>query len=168
MKKTVLNLGSEWKRNPEEFCVDFNEFIPVDLYWNLDKQLPNSFNGKWKRVKAISVLEHLGNPQLFLDGCYKYLKKDGILELQTDNACYWGWHFEHLGIIRYHASCWEFKSKKDEINHKMLFQKQHLERLLRLAGFKNSKVEYGGCVNALDSLFGKKFGSLYLKVEVKK
>lgn len=161
----ILNLGCGLEKEDGEFGVDYFKLAGVDLEWNLELMLSDEHWGKYEKVKAISVLEHLGNPLNFLQGCCKYLKQGGVLELQTDNADYWGWHFESIKIRKYHATLWDSESKEDAVGHKMMFQKPHLERLLRLAGFKEIKVEYGGCLNTLDSFFGLKFGSHYLKAE---
>lgn len=161
----TLNLGAGKTGLKEDFNVDFFQFDGVDLVWNLEACLPAEHVIAYDKVKAISVLEHLGNPLDFLRNCRLYLKDNGVLELQTDNADYWGFHFESLPFRKYHATLWDAESKADEVGHKMMFQKPHLERLLRLAGFKEIKVEYGGCINTLDCLFGKKFGSHYLKAQ---
>lgn len=175
----VLDLGCGRHKIAGAFGVDFYKLEPeglcqrliakqnakhgVDFAWNLEKSLPKKFYGKWDKIICNSLLEHLGNPLQFLEYCKLYLKKGGVLELRTDNADYWGWHFENIWFRKYHATCWDSESSDDRVLHKMLFQKQHLERLLRLAGFQNPIAEYGGCVNTLDSCFGNKFGSLYLK-----
>jgi len=168
----VLDLGCGRKKLEGAFGVDFNKYNGVDLKWDLEKQLPKKFWGKFGKVHSRSVLEHLGNPLNFLKNCRKYLKKGGVLELQTDNADYWRFHFEHKKIIQfygaYHATLWESQDSKPETQHKMLFQMKHLENLLALAGFEIMEEKYIRAGNLLDAILPEKFGALYLHVIAKK
>lgn len=146
MNKKILDLGCgklrERIRNNMEnsFGVDFIKFDGVDLKWDLNKVLPKKLHNKFDLVYSKGVLDHLGNPLIFLKNSKKYLKKNGEIEIIIDNGDYWRYHF-HLG--NYHADIWE----KDEpdfpyTHHKMLFQMKHLTKILKIIGFEIISAEY--------------------------
>ena len=118
----------------------FAKLPGVDFVYDLNKELPKNFHNEFDIVHSKCVLDHLGNPLNFLEGCKKYLKKDGKFTLIIDNGDYWRFHF-HLGT--YHASIWEEDDPDHpETHHKMLFQMKHLTKLLKLIGFKDIKAGY--------------------------
>ena len=135
----ILDLGCGKDKYPKSFGVDFSKNKGVDLVWDLNKQLPKKFYNKYNFIFSRCLLEHLGNPMLFLEGCYNYLKKNGKLIIITDNADYWRYHF-HFGS--YHADLWEDGNEDIKTHHKLLFQMKHLNKLLEIIGFKISKMEY--------------------------
>ncbi|MDO8647818.1 MAG: methyltransferase domain-containing protein [Candidatus Diapherotrites archaeon] len=172
MKLKVLDLGCGKKKLEGAFGVDFNKYAGVDLVWDLEKPLPKKFWGKFDKVYSSSILEHLGNPLNFMKNCRNYLKKGGVLELTTDNADYFRFHFEHKKITQffgaYHATLWESQDHNLETQHKMLFQMKHLETLTKLAGFKITERKYVFANNVLDRLLPEKFGAIYLSIKAKK
>jgi predicted SAM-dependent methyltransferase len=136
----TLDLGCGKNKHSGAFGVDFTLNGHANMAWNLNKPLPVAFNNHFEKVVHNCVLDHIGNPYAFLKGCYSYLKKGGMLEIAIDNADYWRSHF-NLG--NYHADIWE---KDDplhpETHHKMMFQMKHIEKMLKLIGFKIIKKEY--------------------------
>ena len=140
IKMNILDLGC-WKGKINgAFGVDFVKFDGVDFVWDLNKELPKKFHNKFDVVHNKCVIDHLGNPMIFLQGCIKYLKKNGKLILIVDNGDYWRYHVKKG---TYHATLWE-KDDPDhkETQHKMLFQMKHLTNLLELVGFKITNSYY--------------------------
>ncbi|MFA4907214.1 MAG: methyltransferase domain-containing protein [archaeon] len=167
----ALDLGCWKNKKPGAFGVDFHKYSGVDLKWDLEKPLPKKYWNSFDEVYSAGLLEHLGNPQFFLENCRKYLKKGGKLEIITDNADYWRFHFVHRPVIgffgAYHATLWNKEDKSLQTQHKMLFQAGHLETLLNLAGFKKIKADFYYQKN-LDVLLPRKFGSMYLTATAEK
>lgn len=160
-KYKTLDLGCGRNKAAGAFGVDFVKLPGVDFVWDLNKALPKEFFSHFDRVVNNCVLDHIGNPYSFLQGCFKYLKKGGKLEIVIDNADYWRYHF-HNG--NYHAEIWE---KDDpghpQTHHKMMFQLRHITKMLGLAGFKVEKAEYfrdyrGLLKGHIDFLMPKAFG----------
>lgn len=167
----ILDLGCWKNKRPGAFGVDFHKYKGVDLKWNLEMPLPKKYWDSFDLVYSSGLLEHMGNPQSFLENCLKYLRKGGKVEIITDNADYWRFHFEHRPVTgffgAYHATLWEKEDKNPQTQHKMLFQAKHLETLLELSGFKSPKVEYHYRKN-LDAVLPRKFGSMYLRATATK
>src|SRR3989338_7420784 len=136
----VLDLGCGKRKIAGAFGVDAMQLEGVDLVWDLNKKLPRKLHGKFDVVHHHCVLDHLGNPMLFLEECYKCLKRNGRLEFVIDNADYWRFHHE-LG--NYHAQVWEKDAPHNpELHHKMMFQLKHLVKMLKVIGFEVVKTEY--------------------------
>lgn len=136
----ILDLGCGKRKVPGAFGVDAMQLDGVDLVWDLNKPLPRKLHGKFDVVHHHCVLDHLGNPMLFLEECFKCLKKNGRLEFVIDNADYWRFHW-NLG--NYHAQVWERDAPNNpELHHKMMFQLKHLVKMLKVIGFEVVKTEY--------------------------
>lgn len=140
MKPKILDLGCWINKYPGAFGVDFTSYKNVDFVWDLNKQLPRKFHNKFDIVYSNQVLDHIGNPLIFLQGCYKYLKKKGKLILKIDNGDYWRFHVK-LG--NYHADIFEIHDTKNpKTHHKMLFQKKGLVKMLKTIGFNVESTRY--------------------------
>lgn len=136
----ILDLGCGKNKYPGSFGVDFIKLPTVDFVWDLNNKLPKKFYNKYDIVYTKCVIDHLGNPLNFLEGCKKYLKNKGKLILIADNGDYWRYHF-HLG--NYHADIWECDALDyPETHHKMFFQMKHLIKILHIVGFKIIKTDY--------------------------
>ncbi len=164
----ILDLGCGRNKLKGAFGVDFVKLQGVDFVYDLNKTLPKRFHNKFGVVYSNGVLDHLGNPMLFLEGCKKYLKKNGKLIVIVDNGDYWRYHL-HLG--NYHADLWE----KDfpghpEVHHKMLFQMKHIVKILKLLNFKITKTSYIRLTGTwrdyhIDYLFPKHLGCNFMQIE---
>ena len=81
---------------------------------------------------SFDVLEHVENPLEFLKEIYSSLAKDGVMYLMTPNSN------EILNDIPIE----EFKKFNYRTAHYYYFCESSIERLLKLAGFKNFKVSF--------------------------
>ncbi|MAG47676.1 hypothetical protein CL617_03645 [archaeon] len=164
----TLDLGCGHHKVKGAFGVDFIKLPGVDFVWDLNKTLPKEFHNEYDVVYSNGVIDHLGNPLNFLEGCKKYLKKDGKLITIVDNGDYWRYHL-HLG--NYHADLWE-KDFPDhpETHHKMLFQMKHIEKILKLLDFKVTNKKYIRLTGTwkdyhIDYLLPKFIGCNFMKIE---
>lgn len=166
----ILDLGCGKKKYPNSFGVDFVASEGVNFVWDLNKLLPDEFNNHFEKVVNTCVLDHIGNPYLFLEGCYKYLKKGGVLEIVIDNADYWRYHF-NLG--NYHSNVWEKDCEDTKTHHKMMFQMKHITKMLEIMGFKIISTEYfrdykGIFKGHIDYVLPKRLGYNMMKVVAQK
>ncbi len=164
----MLDLGCGKNKLNGAFGIDFVKLPGVDFVWNLNKELPKKFYNKFDVVYHNGVLDHLGNPLLFLEGCKKYLKKNGKIIIIVDNGDYWRYHL-HLG--NYHADLWE-KNFPDypEVHHKMLFQMKHVIKMLKLLNFKITQTKYIRLTGTwrdyhIDYLLPKHLGCNFMQIE---
>ncbi len=110
----------------------------IDLHTNNIKDLKNIFVGdannlskifKDKKVDSIfagEIIEHLDNPLIFLDSCFKQLNNEGILVITTSNIT--SFKYCLSSIIKTNNA-----SKEPE--HIYAWDLILLERLIRKAGF---------------------------------
>lgn len=170
-KLKIIDMGCGTDKYPGSFGVDFRKEMGVDLVWDLNKELPKSHHGKYDIVYSKCVIDHLGNPFQFLQGCYRYLKKGGKLIIIIDNGDYWRYHF-YLG--NYHAKVWSDDCPdKPYTHHKMIFQMEHLTKMLKIIGFKMKKAEYfrdykGLIKGHIDYLMPKRLGCNMMRIEAVK
>lgn len=167
LDNTILDLGCGLKKHPGAFGVDFVNLPGVDFVWNLNKPLPLHFNNRFDKIYTTCVLDHLGNPMLFLESCFNYLHKNGVFEIIIDNGDYWRYHL-HIG--NYHADIWEKNDPHHpETHHKMTFQMKHLVKMLKLAGFEIKHTSYfrdykGLLKGHIDYLLPKHLGCNMMKI----
>lgn len=130
----TLDLGCAGDKLSGAFGVDYVDSSDVDFKWDLNKKLPRRFCGKFDVVHSKFVLDHIGNPLLFLEGCRDYLKGGGRLIIIIDNGDYWRFHL-YLG--NYHSDVWGLAAcpSKPELHHKMMFQMRHITKMLEVLGF---------------------------------
>jgi len=167
----ILDLGCGRNKFKGAFGVDFVKLPTVDFVWNLNKLLPRRFYNQFDIVYSNGVLDHLGNPLTFLEGCKKYLIFLPKFILIVDNGDYWRYHL-HLG--NYHADLWE-KDFPDypETHHKMLFQMKHIIKILELLSFKIVKKGYIRLTGTwkdyhIDYLLPKYLGCNFMRIEAVK
>jgi predicted SAM-dependent methyltransferase len=88
-------------------------------------------------VYSQSFLEHLTNVGFHLKECYRVLKKDGLLDITTDNAScsryYWPFIGTHVG---------RYESLHPGDRHFSIFTKNHLKNHFEVAGFRNIEISY--------------------------
>jgi 2-polyprenyl-3-methyl-5-hydroxy-6-metoxy-1,4-benzoquinol methylase len=134
-------LSEAKNNNLQVFKSDFNEFIPFN-------------SDRFNVVYAAEVIEHLVNPDLFLDELYRVLKPEGYLILTTPNLCAW---FNRLlfplgiqpifvepstksklagaGILK------NLKRESQPVGHIRIFNFEAIKDLLEMSGFKILKVK---------------------------
>ena len=164
MTKKTLDLGCGGNKCPGSFGVDFRDLPEVDFKWDLEKTLPKKFHNSFDHLHTAGVIDHLGNPQKFLEDCLLYLKKGGTLYLIADNASYWRNHKRSWPFSEYHATGW---GNHKFLGHKMMFQKEHLEKIAKQCGFKNVKTNFIHKHN-IDYILPKRFGCSIIEMTAEK
>lgn len=124
----ILNVGC----GDETYGTDFLDLYPqrkevIRYDANIDK-MPYK-DKQFDRVVSHNLFEHLQDRMLFLNECRRVLKDDGIFELQTDNAFYYGFHFN-----RTHSGGYSGLGTQDI--HYSLFTVEHLKNYLKAADFE--------------------------------
>ena len=102
------------------------------------------FKNKYDILFLLDVLEHIKNPQIFLNACKYYLKKDGIL------------------IINVPAVPALFSDYDNAVGHLRRYNKKSISRLLYKSKFKIMKITYWGLL-LLPVLFIRTMGLLIFK-----
>lgn len=129
----ILNLGSGHDMYGTHRA-DFSKGKGINYIIDLEEPLPfedDTFN----EIRLWRVLEHIKNIGQLIDECYRVLKKNGKLDIITDNAGYLPFY------VKTEHNEWNDRvrtSKKD--NHYHLFVASHLDRLLKR--FRNRKITY--------------------------
>ncbi len=101
---------------------------------DIEKKLQKKFNDKLKKFDFIfsyHVIEHLANPEMFIENCYKLLKNNGYLILGTPN-------FDSACSRRFGKNYRFYKDK----THISFFSENSLYRLLNDNGFKILNVDF--------------------------
>lgn len=116
-KPTKLNLGCGKEYKEGYFNVDQDKNIKADVHFNLNKY-PYPFPEKSiKTVLAYNVMEHLNEPQQFLEECYRILEPNGKMYIQVPLFGAWsGPHINHkyAGFTPYSFKILEQKRWKFE------------------------------------------------------
>ncbi len=101
---------------------------------DIEHALPGLPDGSFNLIMAISVLEHLWQPQQALSNCFRLLRPGGILLVNVPS---WrGKYFLEMSAFKFGTS------PATEMNdHKMYYDKKDLWPLLVQAGFKPSKIK---------------------------
>lgn len=114
------DVGIDYSRNSEADVIADAHYLPFkDRVFN-------------KVISAV-VFEHSPNPLNFLEEQYRVLKKEGKIELETDNAQYYLWSVMGARGMK-HENCHE--------DHYMIFYPKNVMRLMKLAGFKVNSFQY--------------------------
>lgn len=158
-----LDLGCGYKKLNGAFGVDFIKTGCTDLQWDLEKKLPKSFWNSFELVFCAGIIEHLGNPLNFLQNCCTYAKKDGFVQVITDNADYWRFHKKGWPFGNYHSMAWYKESGLLKVQHKMMFQPGHVQNLFRMLGLQTVEMRYFWR-QGLDYLLPKHLGSAYFSI----
>jgi len=162
-----LDLGCGNKKLFGSFGVEYLKTECADLQWDVQKTLPKKFWNRFALVYSAGVIDHLGNPQKFLENCKTYAKPGGFVQVIVDNGDYWRFHKKGWPFGNYHSALW-FKEAKDlVVQHKMIFQLGHLETLFRLAGLQIVEKSYFWGQN-IDFLLPKHLGKAYISIVGKK
>jgi len=106
---------------------------------NIDKDKFPYKDNTFDRVISKNVIEHLTNPGNLFKESYRVLKKGGHLEINTDNAAWWGL----LGKTFYGG--YEKNAKvegRPNDKHYMLSTPHTLKNFYETFGFKNVKYKY--------------------------
>ncbi len=124
--KRILNIGCGNDMYGTD-RIDMKETKATTKLWNAEEGLPYKDN-TFDEIRAYYVVEHLRNVGLFIDECYRVLKKGGSLDLQTDNAGYLIFHTktEHNKMLDKKGYC-----KHPEDHHYYLFVPSHLKYFLK-------------------------------------
>ena len=136
---------------------------------DLNKKLPYKDNS-FSYIKAKCVLEHLKNPGLFVEECFRVLKPGGKIYVRTDHA---GFIPAYLFKSHEHNKVLEVQYKKgfghsqNDDHHYFLFVESHLRYFF--SNFKNIKVRhvYAGrnlLVNVILRLFPKNTGACHIEL----
>lgn len=83
-------------------------------------------------ITSFDVIEHVENPRLFMEECYKLCKRDGKIVIGTPTE---------QPIMRM-AIEKEYDSFLFSTQHLWILNKESLELSARLAGFKNIEIKY--------------------------
>lgn len=137
--KRILNVGCGDRTEGTDF-IDLNPRRPEVIKCNVDEDLFPYSEETFDKIICRSLLEHIRNPGRLLDECYRVLKKDGEIELETDNAAWFNAH-KNSGNLSHYGG-YDFLGKKMEKDyHYSLFTFVHVKDHLEKAGFKKVKSE---------------------------
>ena len=141
----MQNLG--WRSKGVELCAPAAEFgcreRGIDIFSGTIEQTHYSDNS-FDIVHCSHLIEHLNNPDLFLDEVYRILKPGGLLFCTTPN------------VSGFQAKLFRSKWRSAIADHMFLFSVKTLKQLLENKGFYVKKVKtWGG--------LGKGCGSRMLK-----
>ncbi len=140
-----VNLGCPAKCPDFDLCVDQLTSPGISVYRLSERIVPGSVD----YVYSKNLLEHLGNPLLFLESVRGILRKGGVLDLITDNARFAPFYWRRMaflnrwfkyGVFGIHAGA-PFQNEAGE--HFCIFSEWHLRRLFVASGFELQRVEYG-------------------------
>ena len=138
MKKRILNIGC----GKEYYGTDFVGLHPSRsgiIKCDIDKEELPYKKETFDKVYAKCVLEHLTNLGFALKEMSRVLKRNGILEIITDNASYLGFHLSIFGA-NLHMGGYVGYGKEDK--HYALYTAEHLKNFCKKLGLKIVKVEY--------------------------
>jgi len=97
---------------------------------DLNKEMP--LKGSYGTVIGLEIIEHLYNPDLFLENCFKILENGGLLILSTPNVLYWKIRLALLfGSDRFFDTHGE---------HLYFFSPRSLTDLLEKHGFRDVRI----------------------------
>jgi predicted SAM-dependent methyltransferase len=104
------------------------------VIWDLENGIPfpdETFDEVYSRI----FIEHLTNVGFHLRECYRVLKKDGRVDITTDNAeCQrYYWFGTHTG---------SYEKKHPGDHHYSIFTVNHLFNHFEKVGFKNIRIYY--------------------------
>jgi predicted SAM-dependent methyltransferase len=131
--KRILNLGSGNSIYGSD-RLDFIKTSSTTLVCDLEKGVPFP-DEIFDEVYSKSFLEHLTNVGFHLKECYRVLKKDGVINVTTDNAsCQrYYWFGTHTG---------RYEQLHHGDRHFSVFTKNHLKNHFEVAGFKDIQINY--------------------------
>jgi predicted SAM-dependent methyltransferase len=131
----IANLGC----GSSMYGTDRLDFIKTDattLVCDLEKGIPFP-DETFDIVCSQSFLEHLTNVGFHLKECYRVLKKDGLVDVTTDNAACARFYWKGIAT---HGGRYERLHPGD--HHYSVHTKQHLLNHFGVAGFRNIQINY--------------------------
>ncbi len=81
----ILNLGGGVDRFPNTINVDKDKYRLINGDILHDLETPLKLEKKANLIIAKEIIEHIEDPEIFLDNCYDLLCEDGVLFLSTNN-----------------------------------------------------------------------------------
>ena len=129
---SVLNLGSaegdlhKAISNTEKIGIDIINNSNVDIVHDLN-MYPYPLKRKFDNIIAGGVIEHLDNPTNFLNECYRLLKDDGRLILDTPNISRF-----HFINHKEHILGWNIPLLRNLINNRTKFK---IEKMYLFSGY---------------------------------
>jgi len=118
----IARLGANRVKRYLEIGCGYGFSIEIDL------------GGRFELVYASEVIEHVNDPQAFIEICTTHLAADGILVLTTPDA----------GSIRQETPVAELLLALSPGHHLILYSADGLSHLLRMAGFEHVSVASRG------------------------
>lgn len=174
MKRKILNLGCGNDTHGTH-RVDFFKTNATTQTADLNEKLPYT-NNYFDEIYCKSVLEHIKNLGIFIEECYRVLKKGGKIWIRTDYAGYLPFHLlkghEHNKELEVHyKNGAEYGHPQNEDAHYHLFVESHLDKLFKK--FKNKRFSYfygGGnrIFNLIARALPKKLGAFHIEMEAYK
>ena len=116
--------------------IDFQQTEATTKVWDLEKGIPFP-DETFDEVYSTSFLEHLRNVGFHLEECYRVLKRNGVIDIGTDNASCSRYYLRGIAT---HNGRYEKLHPGD--HHYSIFTRYHLLNHFEVAGFKNIKIEY--------------------------
>lgn len=141
-EKKILNIGCGYSLEGTD-RIDFMKTSATTKVCDVEKGLPYK-NDTFDEIICYRVLEHLRNLKIFIDECFRVLKKGGKMCLQTDNAGFIIYHVKNdhnLYVERYKDKFYT-KDQPSNDHHYHLFVPSHLKYLFQMAGFQEMKISY--------------------------
>jgi len=144
MKKRILNVGC----GNNSYGTDFVDLYPArkDVKeCDISKEKLPYRDDTFDQVFSSFVFEHLANPEFVLKEMIRVLKKDGELEIHTNNAGWWAYH-NSRSKVKTHYGGYEEKGRSGggtgegtEDKHYALYTWHHLKNHLESVRLKNIK-----------------------------
>lgn len=141
MNRRILNIGCGDSTYGTD-RIDLYKTPTTTKVVNVEKGLPYPDN-TFDEIYCKSVLEHIKNIGIFVDECYRILKKGGKIWIRTDYAGYLPFHLlkghEHNKELEVHyKNGIGYGHKQNEDAHYHLFVESHLDKLFKR--FKSKKI----------------------------
>lgn len=141
---TILDVGGGHESRAKQFY-PLHSITTIDLENGYDVMKQGLPKGNWDIIFANHFIEHVADPDYFLDECHKIMNKNTILEIGTPNLCAWFnrilflfGYLPHSYEVSYrHAVGRAFNWNEEEVGgHLRVFSIPALCQLLKLRGFK--------------------------------
>ena len=148
----VLDIGgNDGKRSREAY--PRADITMLDKKSGFDVEKEELPQGEWNIILANHIIEHLKDPDEFIDKCCKIMNYYTVLEISTPNMC--AWFNRILFLLGYLPHSYEVSSRynvgkafdwgKERLGgHLRLFTPQALIQLLRFHGLRTISLE-GEC-----------------------
>lgn len=146
--KRVLDVGgNDGKRSRKHFPDASITVLDLKNGWDVMRMgLPY---GDWEIVFMNHVIEHVSDPDLLLDECYKVMSKDSVLEIGTPNLAAWfnrilflfGYVPHSVELSKRYGLGKAFNWNDEELGgHIYVYTVPAIVKLLKIHGFRNIQV----------------------------